>query len=405
MIGYRPLYRWMSKCQADAGGLTMERTLETVQLFGSLFLTLLALFVPITVGVVLLRRWVGPDRLQRWLGGRSLPMALVKGTALGAVTPFCGCSTIPLLLGLLKADVRFAAVAAFVLASPLLNPYILGVVTLLFGWQVAAAYAAVAAVTTVVLAAAWELTGMHRHLKVPGYRPVPVPTREPVRTAAVVGGGSHVAVDGQGAGGSDASCGTSAVDVGCGTEATTIDGPPREAPAGCGSRGATPSCGTAASAEASGSDDLAAPVGGEEAWRGRRIELRDAWQETVELLRPMMVPLVVGLSVGALIYGAVPEGTFAEVLGRSSWLTLPLAALLGLPLYLRGEAAFPIGAGLLAAGVGEGPMFAMVIAGMGASLPEVTILSSIFDRRLLTVFLASVFAMAVAGGALLPLVT
>lgn len=73
--------------------------------------------------------------------------------------------------------------------------------------------------------------------------------------------------------------------------------------------------------------------------------------------------------------------------------------------YLRGEAAFPIGAGLLAAGVGEGPMFAMVIAGMGASLPEVTILSGIFQRRLLGAFLASVFATAIVGGLFIPAVS
>jgi uncharacterized protein len=48
-------------------------------------------------------------------------------------------------------------------------------------------------------------------------------------------------------------------------------------------------------------------------------------------------------------------------------------------------------------------MLAMVIAGMGASIPEVTILSGIFERRLLAVFLASVMATALIGGALLPL--
>lgn len=127
--------------------------------------------------------------------------------------------------------------------------------------------------------------------------------------------------------------------------------------------------------------------------------------EAVALLRPMLRPMLLGVGIGALLYAVVPQGWLAEVLGTTAWWSLPLAALLGLPLYLRGEAAFPIGAGLLAAGVGAGPMFAMVIAGMGASVPEVTILSGIFHRRLLAAFLASVFAVAIVGGLVIPAAT
>jgi hypothetical protein len=65
---------------------------------------------------------------------------------------------------------------------------------------------------------------------------------------------------------------------------------------------------------------------------------------------PMVRPLLLGVTFAALVYGFVPEGWLAGVLGTTTWWTLPLAAVLGLPLYLRGEAAFPIGAGLLAAG-------------------------------------------------------
>ena len=374
----------------------MDRALETVQLFGSLFVTLLLLFIPITVGIALLRRWIGPARLQRWLGGRRLPVALAKGTALGAVTPFCGCSTIPLLLGLLKADVRVAAVAAFTLASPLLNPYILGVVALLFGWQVSIAYALVAVVTTLVLATAAEYAGVERHLKIAGYRPgrtterldhsdATVASSPPDEAARPIAGGvgAERPILAPGLAGRD---GADGVDRGaCGGEA--------------GADGSA--CGTAADDDGVGVD----AADDEPAWRGVRTELHAAWGEMTALLRPMILPLVLGMGIGALIYGAVPQDAFADVLGTSSWVTLPLAALLGLPLYLRGEAAFPIGAGLLAAGVGEGPMFAMVIAGMGASIPEVTILSGIFNRRLLGIFLAAVFGMAIVGGAVIPLLS
>jgi uncharacterized protein len=356
------------------------RLLDTLMLFGSLLASLLVLFVPITVGLVLLQRWLGDDRLARLLGGDRLLPALVKGTLLGAITPFCGCSTIPLLLGLLRARVRFAGVAAFMLASPLLNPYILGVVALLFGGRTTAVYAAVAVTTSMGLGAVWELAGLDRFLQ-PAVVPSSIEARPRERAASsgsqrtLIGAGSAMVSTSPGAG-ERAAAGVTATS----TSRTCGDGP-------------QPSCNSSAGGPTT--SDV-------RAWVGWQAELAGAWSAAVELLRPMLRPMLLGVGVGALLYGAVPAGWLADVLGTTTWWSLPLAAVLGLPLYLRGEAAFPIGAGLLAAGVGEGPMFAMVIAGMGASLPEVTILSGIFQRRLLAAFLASVFATAIVGGLFIP---
>jgi uncharacterized protein len=346
------------------------RLAEMVLVFGGLLLSLAVLFVPITIGLVLLQRWLGDDRLARLLGGERLAPALAKGTLLGAVTPFCGCSTVPLLLGLLRARVRFAGVAAFMLASPLLNPYILGVVALLFGGRTAVVYAAFAVVTSVGLGALWEAAGLECYLKahVRAERCEPANAdRRPAPIAAGVAGSVM---------------------------------PPNRA------EGATlPAC-TAGDREAcgpggedgGGADRLGAAP---QRWHGIRRELVDAWSGSLVLLRPMLRPLLLGVAIGAAIYGVVPEGWLAGVLGAGSWWAVPLAALLGIPFYLRGEAAFPIGASLLSAGVGVAPMFAMVIAGMGASVPEVTILSGIFERRLLAAFLLSVFVTAIAGGLVL----
>ncbi len=353
--------------------MPIAAVLETVTLFGGLLLTLLALFVPITLGLVLVQRWFGDERLARLLGGERLLTAVVKGTALGALTPFCGCSTIPLLLGLLRARVRFAGVAAFMLASPLLNPYLLGVVALLFGARTTAVYVAVAAATSMGLGAVWELAGLDRHLA------------------------PHVRPSGQATVGASAAVAPSPARVpgpGVGPPATR-----GSTPAGVGGPVHDGAWCEEVSCASEQTGTAARP------WAGWRAEVADAGRAAIDLLRPMLVPLLLGVTVGAVLYGVVPEGWFAGLLGETRWWTLPVAALLGLPLYLRGEAAFPIGAGLVAAGVGEGPMLAMVIAGMGASLPEVTILSGIFRPRLLAVFLGSVFLMAIAGGAVIPPLT
>lgn len=147
---------------------------ETATLFGSILVVIVALFVPITFGVVLAQRWLGEERLRRWLGGERRWLAVAKGLALGAMTPFCGCSTIPLLAGLLQARVRFAAVTAFFMASPLLNPYILAVVGVLFGVRPAAAYAGFAALSSAVVAVSWEQLGLQRWVRPHLRTPVPI---------------------------------------------------------------------------------------------------------------------------------------------------------------------------------------------------------------------------------------
>jgi uncharacterized protein len=337
------------------------RLLETFEVFAGLTLRIVVLFIPITVGIVLLRRWLGDDRLSRLMGGERLLPVLLKGVGLGAITPFCGCSTVPVLLGLIRAGARFGGVAAFMLASPLLNPYILGVVGVLFGARLLAGYAALAVIGSLVLGALWERAGLEAYLR-PHVLP---PTRRAV-----------------------------AVELPTLTTAMPVSLP---VAGGAGHREDGTSAGSCCS---SGADDAPA---GELPWQGLGTELRDARGPAIAQLRPMVRPVAIGLAIGAFIYGSVPQEMVSGLLGETRWWTLPLAALLGLPLYLRGEAAFPIGAGLLAAGVGLGPMLAMVIAGMGASIPEVTILSGIFQRRLLVVFLASVMATAIIGGALLPL--
>ncbi len=379
------------------------RLLETLEVFAGLTLRIVLLFIPITLGIVLLKRWLGDDRLARFMGGQRLLPVLLKGIGLGAITPFCGCSTIPVLLGLIRAGARFGGVAAFMLASPLLNPYILGVVGVLFGVRLLAGYTALAVISALVLGALWERAGLEAYLRPhvlpPARRPAAVEL--PVLAAATTPGAtaSRAATLGSlpmttdTAAPSGSCCGSAPSSTE--TAGTDTTGTDTTGGVVASDTGTEATCGT-------GPAD--GPIDGSELpWRGLSTELRAARGPMVSQLRPMARPVLIGLAVGAFIYGFVPHEMVSGLLGETRWWTLPLAALLGLPLYLRGEAAFPIGAGLLAAGVGLGPMLAMVIAGMGASIPEVTILSSIFERRLLAVFLASVMATALIGGALLPL--
>lgn len=288
---------------------------ETAKTFGLIAFELVVLFLAVSFVVALINRKLGPKRIQSWLsGGRVL--GPVKGVALGVITPFCSCSTIPMLVGMLKAGVPFATAAAFLISSPLLNPIIVGAIGLLFGWDIAAGYAIVAFGGALAIAAAWDRFGLERHLK-------------------------KVRVEGA-------------------SEYT-------------------------------------------EPWSGFRVEVPAAWKQAINDFRPLMLPMLIGVTIGALIYGAVPQSFLTDVAGPGNPLAVPVAAIVGIPLYVRAEAALPIGLALTSAGVGLGPVFALIIGGAGASIPEASMLSALFKPRLLAAFIGSILAVAIAGGYLIPL--
>lgn len=115
-----------------------------------------------------------------------------------------------------------------------------------------------------------------------------------------------------------------------------------------------------------------------------------------------MVPyLLLGAAIGAFIYGFVPEDLIVSVAGPGNPLAIPVAAVIGVPMYIRAETIIPISAVLLAKGMGIGAIMALIIGGAGASIPEVTLLASIFQRRLVAAFVATVMGVAIVTGILM----
>ncbi|MDD4568034.1 MAG: permease, partial [Methanoculleus chikugoensis] len=76
----------------------------------------------------------------------------------------------------------------------------------------------------------------------------------------------------------------------------------------------------------------------------------------------------------------------------------PVAAVIGIPMYIRAETLIPVSAVLLEKGMGIGAVMALIIGGAGASIPEVTLLAAIFDRRLLAAFVVIILGVAVLAG-------
>jgi uncharacterized protein len=96
------------------------------------------------------RAAIGPERLRSALQGKRRITGYLLAAGLGAVTPFCSCSSIPLFIGLAAAGVPLGVAFTFLLSSPLINE--VGVVMLLgmFGWRVPALYVAMGLLIAVV---------------------------------------------------------------------------------------------------------------------------------------------------------------------------------------------------------------------------------------------------------------
>jgi uncharacterized membrane protein YraQ (UPF0718 family) len=108
--------------------------------------------------------------------------------------------------------------------------------------------------------------------------------------------------------------------------------------------------------------------------------------------------LLIGVSIGAFIYGYVPEDIVIKVAGQKNPFAIPFAALIGIPLYIRAETAIPVATALIHKGMSTGAAMALIIGGAGMAIPEMSMLAAIFKKRLVGAVVGVVFLTAVVGG-------
>jgi len=100
--------------------------------------------------------------------------------------------------------------------------------------------------------------------------------------------------------------------------------------------------------------------------------------------------ILVGILVGAFIHGYVPEAFLAGLLGKQAWYSVPLAVLVGVPLYSNAAGVMPIVEALLGKGAALGSTLAFMMAVIGLSLPETIILRKVMRPRLIAAFVGVV---------------
>ncbi len=336
---------------------------------------LVVLFIFISYLVALLQIYIPKETIQRALTTRSKWLNSLLGGLLGSVTPFCSCSTIPMLMGLIKSKAPFAGMMSFLLTSPILNPAIIVLFLTFFGVIPTVMYAGMAFTIAVVVGYILDIKGFDRYIKIGNIgnkgkeHPAPTSCCSPKAEAAPA-----------------SSC--------CSTAPATSCCTPKSEPA--------TSCCSSPPAASSSCCDAPEEIRYQDiegSFFTRQLKASGyAMKDAVGLFNKVLFYLILGASIGAFIYGFIPADFLSQFAGANEIFSVPAAALLGIPMYIRTETMIPIADILTQKGVGLGTLVALIIGGAGASIPEVSLLSAIFKKQMVFIFVFCVIGIAITTG-------
>jgi uncharacterized protein len=280
--------------------------IDFIKSFLGIAAELTILFIVISYAISLLQGFIPYEKIEKKLSGSNKVMASLIAIVFAFITPFCSCSTIPVVVNMLKNKIPFSIVMVFLFSSPVLDPTILTIMGVVMGWKVTILYTIITSVFSIIIGFTLDKLGFERYVK-------------------------NVVM--------------------------------------------------------SGYED-----------KNQKFNWAYALKETVSLMKSVYPYLLIGAAMGAVIHGLVPTEFIAKWFGHDSWWLIPIAAIIGIPLYIRLSSMIPISQILIVKGMALGPVMAMMISSAGASLPEVILLKSIFKKQLVMAFIASVITMSTISG-------
>ena len=286
----------------------LDSIMEFIKTFVMLFFELLILFIIVSFIVSIIQQIVSEEKIKQFLSKPNQSINYILGMAFGAITPFCSCSTIPILAGLLNSKVPFGPAMSFLIASPLMNPLMIFMLWALLGWKVAVVYFILLAIFSVLTGLVFSKMNLSKSYK-----------------------------------------------------GVTVKG-----------------------------DGFFANKNGSRF----KQALDDAWA----FLYPMIPYLFIGVFIGAFIYGFVPETFITKYASGDGIISVFIASIIGIPMYIRPETMLPIAEALASKGMSLGTVVALIIGGAGASIPEVVLLSKLFKRNFVLSFVIAILVVAIATG-------
>lgn len=127
---------------------------------------------------------------------------------------------------------------------------------------------------------------------------------------------------------------------------------------------------------------------GKVAKMGIRQRHNFAWSEMRSIFKRVWKWVIIGVGIGAVLHGFVPDNWFAAHLGAGEWWTVPCAVLIAIPLYSNVTGIVPIMESLLLKGLPIGTTLAFCMSAVAASIPEVMLLRQVMTIKLQAIFIA-----------------
>lgn len=121
-------------------------------------------------------------------------------------------------------------------------------------------------------------------------------------------------------------------------------------------------------------------------------------KEAFGIVKSIVIYVIIGIAIGAAMHGYVPENFFAQYLGSGQWWTVPLAVILAVPLYSNAAGIIPVIQVLVAKGVPIGTSIAFMMATIGLSIPEGTLLKKVMTTRLIGIYFGVVTLFIIISG-------
>jgi uncharacterized protein len=117
------------------------------------------------------------------------------------------------------------------------------------------------------------------------------------------------------------------------------------------------------------------------------VRLKESYEYTLDLVKKVFPYVLIGVAAGALIHGYAPENLLTKIAGKSNILAVPLAVLIGVPLYSNAAGTIPIVKSLIEKGLPIGTALAFMMSVTALSFPEMIILRKVLRPKLLVIYI------------------
>ena len=117
---------------------------------------------------------------------------------------------------------------------------------------------------------------------------------------------------------------------------------------------------------------------------------RDGIESVRDIVGKVWIWIIVGITLGAIIHGYVAEETMVSIMGSGAWWSVPVAVIMGIPMYSNAAGVIPIVEALLDKGAELGTVLAFMMSVIALSLPEMLILRKVLTGKLIAVFIGVV---------------